>query len=406
MKLVSAGLPLRSTALDTQLVDVTDSRSRYGRLARRIIDVRYGETIPADLLPWLLRDWGLEDAAAFVDDWDRLYREGKRWQRQRGTWAALDTALAWLDQAGARIEEIRPGSPRWALYQIELPRAPDLLEPLVPNVVGLSKLSAGAKSVLTRIHAGFDKRAATPDFARLDDCLLDFDSGVVLRPEWPRLSFGRVEEAAVDMSALREIGTVDAVSALLGHARYVDDVMLDWSDLYFQYPSQFRDFQIGRVDSFEWTDGARRDQDFETNRIIKAGIILDKQWPVESLQSVFPGARHVRQGHDWLADGFSPAHHTAWTKLVPIEVIEARLYPGWAVPMPEGTVTTFDRVNMGGPEIVRATHDGGETLLGSNLHGAAEYDGQSWVDLVVPEDATWNDIHMLIGTQVDGDPDE
>lgn len=391
-------------AFERAAIEVVDARSLLTGRPRRIVGARHDEVIDPALLPWLLRDWGLDEAAGFVDDWQLLYREGKAWLRQLGTLGAVDQSLAWIGEAGAEIEEIMPGSPRWAELQVALQAAPETLEQ-ARRVIGLTRLSIGAKSVLNRVHAGFDKRAARPDFARLDDCLLDFDSGVVLRPDWPILSFGRRIDAAVDMASLREVGTVESVRNRLGAARYVDDVMLDQSLLFWQYPSVYRPFQFGRLDSFEMTSGARRDQFFETGEIYKAGIILDKQWPVESLNAVFPGCRFVREGHAWLADGFSPAHHTDWRRRVPVKEIR-RNYVSGIAPIPPLTTTGLARVRAGGVEIKAATLDAGETLLGSIATGGAAYDGQSWVDLVVPEDATWNDLHVLIGTSLNGDPDE
>lgn len=531
-------LPPRSTDLELAVVEVMDSRSRVRERIARVIGARHDEMIDPALLPWLLRDWGLEEAAAFVEDWQLLYREGKAWQRERGTLAALDRSLAWLDQAGASIEEIMPGSPRWAEFQIALPRAPERLAPL-GNIIGLARLSAGSRSILDRVHAGFDVRAARPDFTILDAGLLDFDSGVRLQKDWPILSFGREQKSTANADDHRTVLQFDLARRDVGFARYVDDLMLDWSVPDNQRASVFRPFDAGLVDNFELESGARRDQFFDTHRLIKAGIILDRQWPVESLNAVFPGCdlvptgRHwladgfrldadtfylrkvaveaiveavsrgtanllgamtlagavpilastvnlrVRRGHEadetrldatasapvpelqtfshvigqaehpiapedlalvpheiyragirfdhgpaaeslqsvftggdprpygrpWIADGFRTDQDTFWHRSTPVrEIVAARVASEPVLPQPSALAVTHVSLGVSALVVSRIV-DETATLLTSFEISTASYDGQSWVDLVPPDGATWENLHVIIGTSLNGDPD-
>ncbi|GJD31501.1 hypothetical protein PMNALOAF_2760 [Methylobacterium adhaesivum] len=532
-------LPHNAAAFERNAVDVVDSRHLLRGLSKRIISARYGETVDPALLPWLLRDWGLDEVAAYVEDWQLLYREGKTWQRERGTLAAVDRALSWIGEAGAEVEEIMPGSPRWAELQVALRKPPERLDAL-RNAVGLTRLSIGAKSILSRVHSGFDARAARPDYAVLDSTLLDFDSGVRLAPGQPVLSFGREEDTSADFRDTRAVLTFEMDRRDVSFARYVDDIMFDWSIPDTQRPSVFRPFDTGFVDNFSLESGARRDQFLDTHRIIRAAMILDRQWPVESLNAVFPGCDLVPTGKPWLADGFrldadtfyfrkvaieaiveavsrgsvnlrgtmrlvesfpvlasrvnlrvrrgfelddvsldqsasfptpelqtfshvvgATTHEVAsedlafaphatflagirfdygapveslqavftgadvaptgipwiadgfrldtdtrWNRGTPILEILARREAANVIEFPAPTARAVSRVSFGGGALIESRIvDGAATLLTSFEVGTAAYDGQSWVDLVPPEGATWEDLHVIIGTALNGDPD-
>lgn len=218
-------VPRNSTPLQRSVVSTVDSRSRYKALVQSIIDVRYLDTIPADILPWLLRHWGLEDAASFVADHQRLYKEGKRWQTLRGRVEAYEIIFDWLGLEGI-YERGDHGAVRWGLFQIGLTDRPD--QDTLINLIGLASLSKKASSVLGRIFGCYDIRPMRLDMMRLDGALLDDWSGVYLPGIKPKLSFGRQhgEEThfGVDIGG-GLYGTVEGV------ARFEEGFVLDRSML-------------------------------------------------------------------------------------------------------------------------------------------------------------------------------
>jgi hypothetical protein len=218
-------LPRTSTPLDRAAVQVVDSRSRFQADVHQIIDVRYAETIAVNLLPWLLRHWGLEDASAFMPDQQRLYKEGKRWQTARGRVGAYAIILDWLALDGAYEQGVH-GDVRWGWFQLGLSGEPDRATLL--NLIGLADLSKRASSVLGRIYGGYDIRPMRLDAMRLDGALLDDWSGVFLDGIAPKLSFGRQWGQTIEWGPSIIGGGVNIVG---GTARFDEGFMLDRSAL-------------------------------------------------------------------------------------------------------------------------------------------------------------------------------
>jgi hypothetical protein len=218
-------VPRNQTPRQRAAVEVIDSRSRHKELVQSIIDVRYLDEIPTNVLPWLLRHWGLEDAAAFVADHQRLYKEGKHWQTVRGRVEAYEIILDWLGLDGS-YERGDRGDVRWALFQIGLTEEPDQ-ETLI-NLIGLANLSKRATSKLGRIYGGYDIRPMRLDMMRLDGALLDDWSGVYLPGIEPKLSFGRQHGEVIGFGATVEGGWIGMHS---GVARFEEGFVLDRSKL-------------------------------------------------------------------------------------------------------------------------------------------------------------------------------
>ncbi|WP_047308782.1 hypothetical protein [Rhodopseudomonas palustris] len=216
-------VPRAASPIERNNVRVVDSRERYQHLIQSIVDIRYLETVPEDVLPWLLRHWGLEDAAAFMPDHQRLYDEGKRWQTLRGRLAAFDIIFDWLALNGV-YEKGTPGDERWGLIQIGLEGLPGLTK--LVNLIGLANLSKRSASVLSRVYGGYDIRPMRLDGMMLDGAMLDDWSGVYLDGIKPKLSFGSVIGETVDFGAHPEGG---GVGYLEGVARFEEGFVLDRS---------------------------------------------------------------------------------------------------------------------------------------------------------------------------------
>ncbi|CCD94682.1 hypothetical protein BRAO375_3660076 [Bradyrhizobium sp. ORS 375] len=218
-------VPRNSTPLQRSVVSTIDSRSRFKALVQSIVDVRYLDTIPSDILPWLLRHWGLEDAAAFVADHQRLYKEGKRWQTLRGRVEAYDVVFDWLGLQGL-YERGDHKAVCWGLFQVGLTERPD--QDTLINLIGLANLSKKSSSVLGRIYGGYDIRPMRLDMMRLDGALLDDWSGVYLPGIKPKLSFGALHGEAIDFHVEMDGGVFNSVE---GVARFEEGFVLDRSTL-------------------------------------------------------------------------------------------------------------------------------------------------------------------------------
>ncbi|WP_316202974.1 MULTISPECIES: hypothetical protein [unclassified Bradyrhizobium] len=217
--------PRNSTPLDLAAIRTVDARARYGAIVQEIADIRYCDVIPEDVLPWLLRHWGLEDAAAFMDDHQRLYKEGKHWQAVRGRLEAFQIVFEWLVLNGEHERGTR-GDLRYGLFQIALDGEPELATLL--NLIGLADLSKSASSILGRVYGGYDIRPLRLDMMRLDGAMLDDWSGVYLEGIEPKLSFGRLHGGEIDFGAHTSGGTDGLVS---GTARFEEGYVLDRSQL-------------------------------------------------------------------------------------------------------------------------------------------------------------------------------
>jgi hypothetical protein len=216
-------IPRTSTPLERAAVQTVDSRSRYQADVHQTIDVRYAETIAANLLPWLLRHWGLEDAATYMPDQQRMYKDGKCWQSARGRVAAYSMIFDWLGLNGI-YEKGDHGDFRWGLFQLGLDAEPS--KQTIINLVGLADLSKRASSVLGRVYGGYDIRPARADDVKYDDCLWDDWSGVYVDGIAPKLSFGRQWGEAIDLAPDLQGGSTTTVS---GVGRFEEGFVYDES---------------------------------------------------------------------------------------------------------------------------------------------------------------------------------
>lgn len=153
-----------------------------------------------ETLPFLVYEYGLDQVAQWVPDLRRLLADGRRWQRIRGTPRAIEIALAWIDETPRRIEE--HSAERWHdLFQLALD-SPVSDPARLARIIALTRLSKSAHTDLIRIYNDdYDLRALKINAGRVNGRFLLNDwSGRWVRPDWPKLSFGRRTVARVDAS--------------------------------------------------------------------------------------------------------------------------------------------------------------------------------------------------------------
>ncbi|MDU7589781.1 MAG: phage tail protein, partial [Acidovorax sp.] len=169
----------------------TDALSR---LALPTDAIRQFKTDPSDpLLPWLIWEYGLGELLPYLPEPRQAIAEGILWQRLRGTPAALSTALAWIGMR-AEVEQEPPGV-HFAEFQLDPGEVLDN-DQAIANLIAIARLSAPARSRLSRIYHGWDLRRLVLDESRLGEALLSDHSGVFWRDGQTKLSFGRVRQLA------------------------------------------------------------------------------------------------------------------------------------------------------------------------------------------------------------------
>jgi hypothetical protein len=171
--------------------------------------VRFAATFqPPQFLPWIIWQYGLGELTPYVPALNQLIDEGVRWQRVRGTPAAIYQGLAWIGYAGT-LEESAARRKRWNRFQLHLSRVRDNDLPDLGRIDGIVSLSPPARSRFSRGFRGYDIRAAETSYQRTSGSLTSDHSGVYLPGIGAKWSFGRRYEAAHAMTEteLTDLGT-------------------------------------------------------------------------------------------------------------------------------------------------------------------------------------------------------
>ena len=217
-------LPANATPLEQALSLTTDALSR---LALPTDAIRQFKTDPSDpLLPWLIWEYGLGELLPYLPQPRQAIAEGILWQRLRGTPAALTTALAWIG-ATATIEQEPPGV-HFAEFQLDPGQVLDS-DIAIAHLIAIARLSAPARSRLSRIYHGYDLRRVVLDESRLGEALLSDHSGVLWTDGKTKLSFGRGVAQAALASGQAVAPNREAVRFAV--ARLIDRTLLDFSGL-------------------------------------------------------------------------------------------------------------------------------------------------------------------------------
>ncbi|MFD2676081.1 phage tail protein [Camelimonas lactis] len=176
---------------------------------------------PPSLLPWLVLDYGLSELTPYVPNLYDLIEQGPRWQRLRGTPAAVAMGLGWVGYAAA-IEHFPWYRAHWNWNHLALTRVRDS-EADLPAIEGITQLSLPLRSVMWRGFSGYDVRAMEYSRHRWSQSRYSSHSGVRIggQAKW---SFGRRYESDHTLT--------DAELQALGvWLAPVDDEPLTWSDV-------------------------------------------------------------------------------------------------------------------------------------------------------------------------------
>ncbi len=173
------------------------------RAAAKVGDIKHDA--PDAAVPFLLWELGLEPVARWVPEPRRVLADGRHWQRIRGTPAAIETAMAWIDEA-PHYEE-HADDIWWDLFQLGFDGPVD--GAARRRVTELARLSKSAHTDVVRYYTtDADRREEYIDSSCVDGgALLDDWSGVwVDGSSNPLVSFGHASAEVQALCGLIEIG--------------------------------------------------------------------------------------------------------------------------------------------------------------------------------------------------------
>ncbi|EJF85355.1 phage tail protein [Candidatus Bartonella washoeensis] len=189
--MVSSLLPNNATEFEKCLAEACDFHqdvdgSVLGISRSKLI------TRPPRFLPWLIEEYGLGELTPYVPNLYDLIDQGLAWQRLRGSLAAIDIGLEWL-QITARFQGAWTGRAWWNSFQLYFDKLPERTQ--LEAIEAIVKLSKSLRSDFRRGVTGYDVQAMEGNMSRLDDSLLERESGLCITAGGTLFSFGRTTES-------------------------------------------------------------------------------------------------------------------------------------------------------------------------------------------------------------------
>ena len=188
-------LPASSTDIYERVLEET-RLARWAELRAATPGIWTGKRIsPApDVLPFLVFEDGLGMLTPYVDNvYELLDGRGVRWMRVRGTYDAIARGLAFLGIT-ATAEPAWHGRVWWNSFQLRFPALPANDRPLLERIEGVTRLSGPKRSDLRRGVHQYDVGPLIGNASRLNQSLLDRESGISLKDGGTLWSFGRTME--------------------------------------------------------------------------------------------------------------------------------------------------------------------------------------------------------------------
>ncbi|WP_375648057.1 phage tail protein, partial [Bartonella sp. AA56HLJMS] len=186
-------------------------------------------TRPPRFLPWLIEEYGLGELTPYVPNLYDLIDQGLQWQRIRGSLAAIEMGLEWLEIT-ARFQPAWTGRAWWNSFQLDFDQLPERKS--LEAIEAITDLSKSLRSDFRRGTYGYNVQAVECNMSRLDDSMLEYESGVRLTAGGTLFSFGRTTE--INHTLTKEEGR------LIGN--WIDDFdeELSWNQI--DYPWDLANF--------------------------------------------------------------------------------------------------------------------------------------------------------------------
>ena len=185
-------LPWHATPFEKAFSRASDPAVRLDTPITISRGIKYIGT-PPPWLPFLIYEYGLGELSPYVPNLYQLIDDGIRWQRVRGTPAAIARGLGWLGYSGA-IEEAQIRRTRWHLFQLHLGRVRDSEERDLNRIEGVTQLSVPVRSHFWRGFRTHDLRALEYSWKRRSNAMYSTHSGARIRTGGAKWSFGRLYE--------------------------------------------------------------------------------------------------------------------------------------------------------------------------------------------------------------------
>ncbi|WP_273721110.1 phage tail protein [Bartonella sp. ML71XJBT] len=226
--MVGSLLPTNATEFEKRLADVCDFHqdvdgSVLGISRSKLI------TRPPRFLPWLIEEYGLGELTPYVPNLYDLIDQGLQWQRIRGSLAAIEMGLRWLE-VSARFQPAWTGRAWWNSFQLYFDHLPERTQ--LEAIEAITDLSKSLRSDFRRGTYGYDVQAVEGNMSRLDDSMLEYESGIHLTAGGTLFSFGRTTE--IECVLTREEGR------LIGNWIDDGDEELSWNQI--DYPWDMANF--------------------------------------------------------------------------------------------------------------------------------------------------------------------
>ncbi|WP_375687947.1 phage tail protein [Bartonella sp. AC62GZZY] len=226
--MVGSLLPTHATEFEKRLADACNFHqdvdgSVLGISRAKLI------TRPPRFLPWLIEEYGLGELTPYVPNLYDLIDQGLAWQNIRGSVDAIELGLQWLELS-ARFKPAWSGRAWWNSFQLDFDHLPERTQ--LEAIEAIVRLSKSLRSDFRRGVYGYDVGAVECNMSHLDECMLDFESGICLTAGGTLFSFGRTTE--INHTLTKEEGK------LIGN--WIDDFdeELSWNQI--DYPWDLANF--------------------------------------------------------------------------------------------------------------------------------------------------------------------
>lgn len=195
-------LPINSTPFERTLSEAIDSTPEIGPAIETMRGVKYQRPMIESYAAWVLAQYGLGGISQFFDTIEEAVDAGIPWQRIRGTIAAMESALSWIDYDDIVLEHQTPWRTKWNRYQIAMGALPPLPTEVAHllNAEYLAGISDPVRSVFRRGYHGYDVRALEASRRKWSGSIWSGSSGVSVPDGTARWSHGRPHELATTLS--------------------------------------------------------------------------------------------------------------------------------------------------------------------------------------------------------------
>ncbi|WP_455475706.1 phage tail protein [Bartonella sp. B17] len=191
---------------------------------------------PPSFLPWLIEEYGLGELTPYVPNLYDLLDTGSKWQQVRGSLAAIAMGLKWLELS-AHFIAAWTGRVWWNSFQLNFDRLPE--QSSLEAIVAITNLSKSLRSDFRRVTHGYSVGAVEENMSRLDNALLERESGVRMTADDTLFSFGQ--------STFKKHLLTKEEGTLIGNWTDKTEEELSWNEI--DYPWEMANFPWHSVDN-------------------------------------------------------------------------------------------------------------------------------------------------------------